>query len=168
MDGPGYTHLADESMLVMSSAIEAELFAMEVDADEAVRIPNLFDSDRVNATLAVGRYARASSNGRLIPRQTYPRELPTRRRREKVAVAHPDMVFRRDTGAATQDILIYHEFAVVLTHGAIGDLKPRVRSIARLGPFPCISETLGQAVVARRTGMKNAGIGKMTRWRRKR
>src|SRR5436305_8147866 len=67
-------------------------------------------------------------------------------RREKIAVAGPNVRLRCGTRAAAKHILVAHELAVVLAECAFGCSKPWVRRVRTRCPFPAIAKKLRRAV----------------------
>src|SRR5512144_282634 len=77
-----------------------------------------------------------------IAREAETGKLPARCRREEISVGRANVRARRDAGAATQYVLIAHEFSVVLADRAGGRTEARVRRVVALRPFPHIAEHL--------------------------
>src|SRR5689334_19987442 len=73
------------------------------------------------------------------PRQPYPRELPSRVRREEVPVGPADVPGRRRAGAAAEDELVAHELPVVLPDRPRRGLEARVGGILAPRPFPDVA-----------------------------
>src|SRR6267142_2526732 len=67
-------------------------------------------------------------------------DLPACSRREEIAIRGPAVAAGRQTGTATQYILVHHELAVVFADRALGPEVTGVGRVARLRPLPCLAE----------------------------
>src|SRR5258705_7161413 len=72
-------------------------------------------------------------------------DLPACSRREEIAIRGPAVAAGRQTGTATQYILVHHELAVVFADRALGPEVAGVGRVARLRPLPSLAEHLLQA-----------------------
>src|SRR5580698_2913811 len=73
-------------------------------------------------------------------------ELPAGFGREKIAVAGADVSGGSDAGAAAQDHLAAHEFAVVFAERAAQGLEAGIGEIGAGGPLPAIAPVLADSI----------------------
>src|SRR5262245_19864595 len=77
-----------------------------------------------------------------VLRQAEPRELPTRVRREEIAVARAEVSRRGHARAASQNELPGHELAIVHADRAVDRAEARVRRERAARPLPDVAEHL--------------------------
>src|SRR5262249_18834624 len=69
-------------------------------------------------------------------------ELPAFFRLKEIAICAADVSARGGAGTATQNVLVAHEFPVVLAEGARRSAIARVRGVGAARPFPYVAENL--------------------------
>src|SRR3954470_5886448 len=78
----------------------------------------------------------------VVAGEAYPGERPAVVRIEEVPIARPHVRPRRRAAAASQDILVRHELAVVFAERAFQRPVPGVGRVPRRRPFPDVAVPL--------------------------